>query len=244
MPQQTKRITKPYKTVTGWMEFTDYNKNANGRPLSLIAIGEHREGLNIDYIQEEIYSDILEDIKNNVGSYQISVKLGNRPQLVISMNGSLIIHNPDVKETAGRLNELLERVSEDLIIDAYYEMRLNMEAKCKLSNTTFALASIINSAESTQYPVPFIQRAIVAKIESRYYSIKDSAVKEYVRSMDYTDLIAIMSDIHRYKALDKMNDKYLSELLLQGNLTVKDIENIVGKELMYRLYIGTLTERK
>lgn len=241
--KEAARVVKPYKIVSGWMEVSDYQKEDNGRPLSMIAIGEIQEDGKVDYIFEEIYKDILENIKSNGRLYKIEVKLGNVPQLIICMNNGLIQHNPTVKAAVNRVEKLLDRVSEELIINGYLEMRLNMESKSKLGNATIALVSIINSAEGTQYPAPFIRSIIISRIESKLFPVENDNVATYLRYLDYADLIAVVSDIHRLRTQNTVNDRTLQEAISNDNLSVDDLQHIVGMELTYRLYAGILTER-
>lgn len=238
-----RKTSKPYKTVIGWQEVEDYNERDGSRLLSKIAIGELREGSNISYIFEKIYTDILEDIKVNFSSYRINVRIGNTPQLIITLNDTLIIHNPELKYMTEHLKKIITKISPEYIINAYIEMRLNTENKSKLGNATLLLMSMINGADDTKYPVPFIQSIIKEIIEQQYFDATDSDVKEYIRSLDYKEMLLVINDIHRYKALKILQDEFLYKKIYSNEISINDLEFIVGRELIFRLYSGALVRR-
>ncbi len=240
---QKKRTCKPYKTLIGWQEVEDYTRRDGTRSLNRLAIGESREESYVDYIFEDIYSDILEDLKENFHAYQIYVKIGNIPQLIITLNDTLIIHNPEIKEMAGRVKQILTDIPNEYIVNAYVEMRLNNENKAKLGNSTKLLVSMVNAIDNTKYPVPFIQSVIKEMIEQNYFDTTDSSIKEYIRSLEYNEIILVIGDIHRFKATKKMEDSFLFEKIEAEEISIKDLEVIVGKELIYRLYTGSIIGR-
>ena len=106
---------------------------------------------------------------------------------------------------------------------------------------------MIRHSTGVQYATPFIRTAIIQNIEEQYFSIKESDLRNWFRSLSYEELVQIANEIMRLKATKSTKDEFLQECISESEdhkpIPIKDIENAFGKELLFRLINGTLRDR-
>lgn len=245
---KNERKTNIYKIRSEWKLGDITEKDSNGREIVKLIIGDISIGREVqEYFIEDIYRDILDEVIQNVSMYDVTERIGTVPQVVIESNGVLILHNPNVQNYLEEVKKALKTIDSSYIYDAYIELRLNMNGKSKLQEATTILVNMIRHSTGVQYATPFIRTAIIQNIEEQYFSIQNSDLKNWFRSLSYEELVESSIEIMRLKATKSTKDQFLLECISESEdhkaISVKDIENAFGKELFYRLMNGTLRDR-
>lgn len=237
-----------YKTITGWKLDTHLSSiPGSNRQIAKLILGDiSYHGSIEEYITEDIYKDLLDNILNNPKEYKVTVQLGNVPQLTVTLDGLLIPHNHMTATYIEEITELIKQLPKDDVIDAYLEMRLNMNGQTKLKGASSLLMSLIEKRSHKKYAIPFVRTAICQFIEETYY-FTGTDIKDTLRSMDYPSLIQCINEIIRYKMTGKIEDEFLKEAVNSSSkeekTVIKEIELLAGKETLLRLYKGTLQQR-
>ena len=242
------RKTNIYRMRSEWKLGDISERDTNGREIVKLIIGDISVGKQIqEYFIEDIYSDVLDEVMQNTSLYDVTERIGTVPQVVIESNGTLIMHNPNVPKYLQEVKSALKCIDENYIYDAYIELRLNMNGKSKLQESTNILVNMIRHSTGVQYATPFIRTAIIQNIEEQYFSIKESDLRNWFRSLSYEELVQIAKEIMRLKATKSTKDEFLQECISESEdhkpIPIKDIENTFGKELLFRLINGTLRDR-
>lgn len=245
---KNERKTNIYKIRSEWKLGDITEKDPNGREIVKLIIGDISIGREVqEYFIEDIYRDILDEVMQNVSMYDVTERIGTVPQVVIESNGVLVLHNPSVQNYLEEVKEALKTIDSSYIYDAYIELRLNMNGKSKLQEATTILVNMIRHSTGVQYATPFIRTAIIQNIEEQYFSIQNSDLKNWFRSLSYEELVESSIEIMRLKATKSTKDQFLLECISESEnhkaISVKDIESAFGKELFYRLMNGTLRDR-
>lgn len=245
---KNERKTNIYKIRSEWKLGDITEKDSNGREIVKLIIGDISIGREVqEYFIEDIYRDILDEVMQNVSMYDVTERIGTVPQVVIESNGVLVLHNPNVQNYLEEVKKALKTIDSSYIYDAYIELRLNMNGKSKLQEATTILVNMIRHSTGVQYATPFIRTAIIQNIEEQYFSIQNSDLKNWFRSLSYEELVESSIEIMRLKATKSTKDQFLLECISESEdhkaISVKDIENAFGKELFYRLMNGTLRDR-
>lgn len=246
-----KRTIKIYKTISGWKIGSEMEKDAtSNRKIAKLVLGEIRNGQDLEnYIVEDIYKDLLDSIADNPHDYDISVKINMTPQLIITYDGVLIPHNSHIKKHLEDIVHVLENIPISYIMDAYLEMRLNMNGKSKLKESSNMITAMIQKESGKNYAVPFLRTAICQRVENKFFNTEDDEWKDFIRSLSYEELVIYTNEIVRYKYTGEVTIDVLDEHLSlshDSNNTIQfmnSLENIIEKELLFRLYKGTLKER-
>lgn len=240
--------TNIYKIRSEWKLGDISEKDPTGREIVKLIIGDISCGKEIqEYLIEDIYKDVLNDVIQNTAMYDVTERIGTVPQVVIESNGILIMHNPNVSAYLKEVKETLKKIDANYIYDAYIELRLNMNGKSKLQEATTILVNMIRHTTGVQYATPFIRTAIIQNIEEQYFSIKDSDLRNWFRSLSYEELVESANEIMRLKVTKNTKDEFLRDCSIGSEehkaIPIRDIENAFGKELFYRLLNGTLRNR-
>lgn len=232
-------------------------QTVNGREIITIGIGEYQEnGRCMSYITEPIYKNIMDDMRDNTRDYEITVQPGTTPMLVIISGGVIVIHNEEMKTHISELKHVLEKADAATIMEAYAELRLSMNGKSKLNAATALLMAFIEKNTNKHYSNVLVRAVIHTIIEERYYSTDDNEVKEWMRSLDYVDLVQLSCSLMRFK-LDGIIDSELQDFgdILNPDIDKEDqknkdesfmrkLETLLGQELILRLFKGTIENRQ
>lgn len=242
------KTIKIYK-IKNWKMGSELEQGKNGRSIAKLILGEIYEGKDIiDYIIEDIYKDLLDDIYNNPRNYEVVIKLNMVPQLTVIYDGLLISHNDNINDYIDTIKETLTNIQNEYVLDAYLEMRLNMNGKNKLKESTDMLAAMIRKTSGFNYSIPFIRTAICQIIEDKFFNTRNNELKEWIRSLSYQDLVEYTNELIRYKMTNSIKNEFLFEYINNSakdpKRILKDFENILSQELILRLHKGLLAEKK
>lgn len=239
-----------YKYIKEWCKGADSQEvAADGRTMVSLVLGEYRcNGTTQDYIVEPIYENVLEDIISNAKNYEIKVQLNVIPQLTVIANGFIVQHNDAVAGYIRELQDVLKQIDDETIMDAYLELRLNMNGKSKLNAATDILMAKIEKISGKKYCSLFVRAVINTVIEHRFFSTEDNELKEWLRSLDYVDLVGITNVLLRYKLDQVISDEMLMQLCQESRKEtaqfMKGVEIVLGQELILRLFKGVLATRQ
>lgn len=239
-----------YSYVTGWCKGADSEEvTGDGRTTVTLVLGEYKsQGVTQDYIGETIYENVLNDIMRNPKDYEIKVQVGVTPQLIVISNGMLVLHNEEIAQHRKELLDTLKQIDAETINDAYLELRLNMNGKTKLGAATNILAGKIEKIGGRRYSNVFIRAVINTMVEDQFYSTEDNEMKEWMRSLDYEDLVSLSNSLIRFKSDQTIEDEMLRTLCEESGKEppqfMKGVEIVLGQELVLRLYKGTIMNRQ
>lgn len=236
---------KIYKPFIEWKQgdeqFLYKDEEGNKYIIVKLVIGEITENYQvIDYIIEDIYKNVLDTIMKNKYKYKVDVKINQIPQLIITCDGYLLLHNPKIKKLHDDVYECLSKLEPKDIMDAYYELRLNMNALGKLGPATEYLLVQIRRYTGENISSSFARELIHKYIENTFFSVEEDDIKTYIRTLDYEDLLYYMKQILYHKFDIPMEDEYLTSL--PQNL-FKNVESIIKDELLLRFVKGDLKKR-
>lgn len=231
---------KTYKAVKGWGLHGEAEAiPGTKRTLSHIIIGETDN----DYIIEDMYSDIATDISKHYGMYEINVKIGRDPQVIILKDGKIVLHNTETKKHIEHVRVQIQAIPQKTLINAYIEMRINDEKPKKLSDSTMAVVAMVNAEKKTFYTANFIYCILKEYIENTYFNTNENEFAEELRLMEYLELLEISHENIRLKELQETKHPLLQELIKAGKDS-ESIESCIQKEIMCRFITGSLVERR
>lgn len=233
-----------YKPIKEW-KLGDVEKKEESSRLIIntLIIGEYQhKGKTIEYITEEIYKHILDDILNSPRQYQITVKQGMVPPLTITCNGQLVMYNQTVRKQFTQTKELLHQLPREEIFDSYKEMRFNLNGRGKLGDGTKLLMFKIKKETSLNYSTTFIREVIGSFLEDTMISTEDESV-QYLHSLSYEELLSHAFEIISYQWKKEVTEDYLLELYNQAEnkeQLMYQFYQKINEELLFRFLKGTL----
>lgn len=242
--------TKLYKYISGWGRGVDMEtQTPDGRTVTYLVLGEYTEnGMVTDYISERIFENVLADIFKNAKDYEVKVQVGAVPLLVVINNGFIVMHNTETENHVKTLKGILEQIDAETIMDAYTELRLNMNGKSKLGAATDILMAKIEKLGNCKYSTIFVRAVINTMLDEKFFSVEDNELKEWMRSLDYVDLVKLSSTIMRFRMDGTINDDLLRELWQESGKEpqqfMKGVEVVLGQELTLRLIKGSVVNRQ
>ena len=146
-----REICKPYKkNMKTWNHIKGKDRTDYGRLIVNIEIGEKRIINDSDDVVktiplcEDIYIDILKGIMYEKNLYQTYLTLGCTPNMVISYNGRIIVHNDKINDYIQIVTDILEEYDLGKLCDCLKSFILNENAKNKYENDLKKLTDSIN----------------------------------------------------------------------------------------------------
>ena len=144
-----------YKPVDEWAIVENSEaQDEHGRPYVKIAIAEiHGKDGAIKYVTEAIYQNILNGLQENKGLYKIATNFGRTPQMYITMDGMLVIHNEQMMGIVRTVKDAMSKLPADMVCDALREA--NFES-AENGLHMQAIAASVNAATGIRAPLGFI----------------------------------------------------------------------------------------
>jgi len=236
-----------YKPIIGWKVGQEPQKDSEGKTLQKLVIGEITENRKVqEYITEDIYESILGAILNHPKEYRIDVQIGKVPQLIIMYKGLIVMHNETIKSLLASIQEVLTSLPPEELLDAYYELRLNLNGKKRLRESTEIIVAKVRKESQINFSHIFIREATSRMLENIYYSTKDLDSKELLRSASYSELVELAIELLRFESTGCVKEMYLNSLLEETTKpkeTMQEFRENLMEELLVRLTKGTLQER-
>ena len=220
-------VYKPFKrTISEWQYDPEYTKEMqHGRKLMLFSIGiqqmvETETGriINSTPVTEYIYEDVVRNIFANPEEYSARVNLGCEPQVVVTYENRLVIHNETVGNEVEKILEIAKRFKLKDIADILVNSELNYNTLTPLSKRYRSLMESINDECGEYYPPDFIGLVL-----REYFFEQKRELAGYSEDIHYMNGIELKEEIG--KALQDGNDENIEML--------KD-------ELMYAFLLGDL----
>lgn len=143
--------------------------------------------------------------------------------------------------------EIIKQLPGENILDAYLEMRLNMNGLSKLKGSSTIVMALIERQSNKKYSIPFVRSAICQYIEESCYPTDGNIIKDVLRSIDYKSLIEYVNEIVRYRITGEIKDDFFKEIISNSekeeDIIMKEVELLISEETLLRLYKGTLQLR-
>ncbi len=218
---------KPFKRrLDSWqLDTANIKENDNGRRLFPIKLGvQNIVNSDTGEIQstipcvEYIYEDILRNIFANTQEYHTRVALGCKPQLIVTYENRLVVHNDEVYVEIEKIQSVLKDYKLEDIADEVVNSLLNYNTQEFMSDKYRKLIEKINELCDEYYPPDFVGLVI------REYFL------EQTRNMtEYDEDLHLMSQ----KELKKEIAKNISEKN-NGKLAA------IKTELLYSYLMGDM----
>lgn len=231
---------RTYKIIKGWNIHGDSEAIPNSkRKICHVVIGETDK----DYIIEDMYEDIVQSICSSPNAYNISVKIGRDPQIIVLRDGKIVLHNPTTREHISYVREKLKDIPLKTLMNAYGEMRFNDEFPKKLSDSTMAVVAMINEDKNTFYTASFVYSVLREYVKETIFDMGDNEYAEEIQTLDYTELLELSTSIMGFKATKDTTHPLLIEVI-QAEQDMETFENLVQTEIVSRFITGSITARK
>ena len=126
-------VYKPYKRkLKTWNNVKDRQREENGRIILCVEIGkklfvddETQRVIHEEFVCEDIYMDIATGLFQRSSSYGTKITLGYEPQIVVSYEGSLVIHNDKISGYVEDIMNVLQKTDYSLKVNAMVNGILN-----------------------------------------------------------------------------------------------------------------------
>lgn len=233
-----------YPQITGWKQGGEEFKNAEGRAIKYIVLGEIYLDNDSDYITEEMYSDILALVRRKKKNYKVEEAPKRIPQMLITNNGHIVIHNDHISGYIKTVQDILKSIPVKIILNGYKELRLNSEKNVKLTSRTASLVNMINAEAGIEFTNSFIYAVIKEQLEETKFSTNGSDVKMYIRTLSYEEILNLCIECLYFKQLQVINDEFIMECINESSLKIDDLQTILNKEMMCRLVTGAFNKGK
>lgn len=220
---------------------TSEENHYNNRKLAKVVIGErtYSDGT-IEPITEDIYEDILREVHVlKQPEYKVMCDINHYPIITILYNGILTLHNPHIRQDKEDIEAAFNAIDKTLLLNAYSEMRLNMECLSKIGKATNLLISTVNMNTNKDYSYPFIQ-AVLHKVINDDINVPADEVAVNVMDFSYEELLQCVCGIVEFKATKKCTIEPIKTILESGMASFERAEKVVEQELIYRVASGQL----
>lgn len=241
------KLVRPYKmSADKWVRTNrDELRDSNGREMYRVAIGEIFEGSNVVKVEELFYKDILFTALKNGSPYKTTITLGRNPQLTITCDGNVVLHNPQMIEIKKNIIKAINYIPQDITYAAMEEMRLNKERLEKRGKNTNLLMSYLGK-QNTNYPVELVCAIVLENLCIDKRTMENELQNE-IRVLDYESFLRLsMQTFSREQTkVESVNADVLKEMEEKAkelSLEFADIAYYVKEEAQTRLIQGYLRE--
>ena len=219
-------VYKPFKKkIINWEIVPEATVKAdNGRKMLLVNIGDQQivntdtgEIIDTSPVSEYIYEDILHAIFSRE-EYTSRLCLGCTPQLIVTYENRLVMHNEEVSLEVEKVIEVIKKADRHNISEVLVNSQLNYETKVPISKEYRDVIKRINEECDEFYSPDFIGLVM------REFFFEQE--REYT---DYSDELHYMSKVELKEELGRVLNEGNGEKLNQ----IKD-------ELMYSFLMGDI----
>lgn len=226
-------VYKPFKVNPKyWNNENESRRDQKGREELLIRIGTKQivdrttgEILEELPLSEYVYKDLLIGIFRNFSNqslssdeYKVRVNVGCCPQLTITYENRLVIHNSTISAEVERISEYLENFEFTDIVDMIGNSSLNFRSKAKLTDEFKAFLATLNGNLGSNYSADFVGTVMREQFLEIRRDMTES--ENECHYMPYAETIQNICE-----ALKKEDE---------------DVLKTIGKELIYKLLLGDL----
>lgn len=215
----------------------------SGRKLVPISIGEVPTPDGKKHVIEEIYDDVLEEVYSKNSDYKVLCDINYHPMITLLYNGSLAIHNEAVIKDKETVEKAMERLDKGILLQAFAEMRLNMELIEKLGESSKILIANIRKITGVNYSTAFIQAVLVKKLMDEQIH-PTTSVAAIIQDFSYEELLRAACGIVEYRATQQCTIDPTSALVYKMNCPIDEVERLVQREITIRLINGQVAECK
>ena len=220
-------IYKPFKKkIDKWESDTsDIKENELGRKLINVKIGvqqivDNDTGRVIEAIPvtEYMYEDICRNLFCNSEEYAARICLGYFPQVVVTYENRLVIHNEDVSEEVEKIQKVIKGYEKKSIAEVLVNSLLNYKTQVHISKEYRNLIKDIDEKCGNFYAPDFIGLVL-----REYFFETERGLSEYKEELH------IMSPVELTQEIGKS--------LKEDNLEKLEI---IKEELLYAFLLGDI----
>ncbi len=220
-------VYKPFKKkIDNWeIDTSNIKENELGRNLVNVKIGvqqiiDNDSGRVTDTIPvtEYMYEDVLRNLFCNSEEYAARICLGYFPQVVVTYENRLVIHNEDVSEEVEKIQEVIKSYEKKSIAEILVNSLLNYNTQVHISKEYRNLIKEINERCNNFYAPDFI--GIVLR---EYFFETDRKLSEYKEELHFMSSVELKQEIGK-------------------NLKEDNIEKleVIKEELLYAFLLGDI----
>lgn len=239
------RITKPYKvSVDKWMQVESSEGSifdSNGRELIQIAIGEYvdkENPKNIEYIVETFYADLIHVILLDK-NFKVYVQIGKSPQLFVTNNGNLIVHNDSIKSVSKEIKSVLKEMSWGKKIGAFENLKENQQVSgYKIDASTLEFVRQIKTKCNIDYPTQLIKAVLSEHILESFHLKEDRYEISLLSSLSNEEMENLCMDFFKNFRNENFTNEVLKEL--SESIPIEEIESFISKDILWRVMLGKI----
>lgn len=233
MSNENKVVFQPYKIgVKDWQVVENSLRMDGDRPIYTVFVGQRLEKgqddvvLRQNPVSEDIYLDVLQGIFTQ-SNYKVRVRLGRKPNLIITYNGTLIAHNDHTNDYVQLICSNIQSLDHKSAVEMLTNGVLNENAQEKLTAESQHFAAQLKDVCGVDFSPEFITEALKKYFceDLRQFDLPGAQDLHYV---DYAGLVNTAGEVLKGR-LNGSFDENLEEVLLE--------------ELLYRVISGNLVEK-
>lgn len=219
-------IYKPFKRSSqAWALDTEKTKeNENKRRSFLVKIGVQKvvdsdtgEEISTAPVTEYIYEDILRMLFTDPEEYQVRVNLGCEPQLVVTYENRLVVHNDEMSETIERVRNVISTYKKEDIAEVLINSYLNFMTLAPLSKGYRKLISDINDKAEGYFAPDFVGLVLREYFFEQMRHLSQGSYEEDIHFMNSTEFREEMGKAMAEKdngKVQKLKDELFYSFLL------------------------------
>ena len=224
-------IYKPFKrNASSWALDTESTiTNSSGRRSFLVKIGVQQiadsdtgEVLDTTPITEYVYEDILRKIFTDCEEYSVRTNLGYEPQLVITYENRLVLHNDEISGMVEKIRDVIKEYDEKDISEVLINSLLNYNTQAQRTPEYKKLIDEVNEKADGYFSPDFI-----GFILREYFFEQKRGISGYSEDVHYMDHIELKEEI--------------GKVLKDGD---KEKLNVLKEELLYSFLLGDIVTNK
>ena len=190
-------VYKPFKrSLEAWEISADKTKeNENGRRSFLVKIGVQKvvdsdtgEEISTDPVAEYVYEDILRKMFTDPEEYSVRVNLGCEPQLIVTYENRLVVHNDEISEMIEKVRNVITGLKIEDISEMLVNSYLNFCTLAPLSKEYRKLISDINDKAEGYFAPDFVGLILREYFFEQKRSITEGSYEEEIHYMDPIEL--------------------------------------------------------
>lgn len=234
-------ILKPYKrNVAIWKNVPDSERKDDERSILRVEIGQMvtvddqtKEVIREKPIQEDVYLDILQGLFSGQ-SYTAVATLGYEPQMIITYEGRLVIHNDYIPNYVRQVKKIFGKVKYSAGVKAMLNYVANVNSGEKYTAYLKKLQEWINEKCKANYPPEFVALALKEYICDDCRDVTEEEM-EY-GYLTYEELLKEAGNVLINREAEKQEKETDKGAALK--------EKYILNELLYRFVQGNLVEKR
>lgn len=233
-----------YKPRTGWSVYSEKVEKEEGTGLDIIkvSIGEATaEDGSKQSLIEPIYADLLQDIAANQMDYSFYPAVAQIPQVFIIRKGTIVLHNDGMRMLCDLMKDAISGEDEQLLEKALYEwtspVRRKQEEKFSMNKLNADISSKLQAPVQMEFMGAYLRNYFIDK-----YTQNPAAA--YINNLDTDSLLKLCCEMNSFYLQREYRGENLQKLASDMNVEMKDIFNLVRRDVYVRFITGRLTGGK